>query len=192
MAENYLHPIEQYRPQNAQQEIPSAPAVTIKRSGLFSANSKKKIGPIEDGALKRDIMKSNELLKETILSSTTTTTPNTNKSLFSLKSKFEDGDILDEQKGFVMLPTLLDSTNKDAKDIEEVETNARRILGNLGITDEMLIAAVPSGPRSDIIGAYRILVHRLQRQAHIVKQAESIIIEEPMKPKNTRKVCVIL
>lgn len=200
LAENYLHPIEQFRMQNAVQEVPAP----TKRGGLFSANSKKKIGPIEaiDGATNkfskggsREILKSTEFLKETSLSTpqkannTTPATANNCSSAFSLKSKFEDADILDEQKGFVMLPT---NVAKSKVDLEEIEVEARRILGNLGITDEMLHDAVPSGPRSDIIGAYRIVVHRLQRQAMLVKQAESIVIEEPAKPKNTRKVCVIL
>lgn len=197
MAENYLHPIEQFRNQpNAiqeQQQPPSQPSQP-KRIGLFSANSKKKIGPIEDVTLKKEIMKSNEFLKETSLSTPPASQQQqksqliSSNSAFSLKSKFEDSDIIDEQKGFVMLP----SKDKISEEMEDIETNARRILNNLGITSEMLVEAIPSGPRSDIIGAYRIIVHRLQRQALLVKQAESIVIEEPPKPKNTRKVCVIL
>lgn len=185
LAENYLHPIEQFRPQQNLQEINH----TTKRSSLFSANSKKKIGPIEVDGADRSKMKNGkdvEFLKET--SFATPTPLKTNASGISLKSKFEDGDILDEQKGFVMLPTDINIS----KNVEEIESEARRILTTLGISDEMLLESVPSGPRSDIIGAYRIIVHRLQRQALLVKQAESIVIEEPTKAKNTRKVCVIL
>ncbi|XP_063700352.1 serine/threonine-protein kinase MARK1 [Culicoides brevitarsis] len=192
LAENYLHPIEQFRVHNPI-EIPT---VTTKR-GLFSGNLKKKIGPIDaqleskrnsttSNSNKSFDAKSTEFLKEPSTNGTATTT--TTQSAFSLKTKFEDSDFSDEQKGFVMLPTQ----SKDVTELDEIEQNARKILNNLGISDELLCQAIPSGPRSDIIGAYRIIVHRLQKQAYIVKQAESMVVEEPIKPKNHRKTCVIL
>lgn len=210
LAENYLHPIEQFRTHNPA-ELPTA---TNPKRGLFSGGLKKKIGPIETieandpnstpnnkhnntpFSINKKFLKSrsietksNEFLKETSNNkdnniSTSKTAP---ANMFSLKSKFEDNDFQDEQKGFVMLPT-----NGLTQDMDEIEKEARRILQALGITDVMLKDATISGPRSDIIGAYRIIVHRLQKQAMLVKQAESIVVEEPAKPKNTRKVCVIL
>lgn len=194
LAENFLHPIEQFRTHN-----PAELPVTNAKRSFFSATLKKKIGPIEhldtaDNALNQkkflnnrsNEAKSTEFLKEASKEGTPPTTKIAN-SVFSLKSKFEDHDIQDELKGFVMLPTSDDSGDKD-----DIEKEARRILDALGISDVMLREAIPNGPRSDIIGAYRIIVHRLQKQAMLVKQAESIVVEEPAKPKNTRKVCVIL
>lgn len=132
--------------------------------------------------------KSNEFLKETpIRENHVPTSKTAPANMFSLKGKFEDADFQDEQKGFVMLPTT-----SSTQEMDDIEKEARRILQALGITDAMLKEAVASGPRSDIIGAYRIIVHRLQKQAMLVKQAESIVVEEPAKPKNTRKACVIL
>lgn len=218
LAENFLHPIEQFRTHNPS----DIPAANPKRS-LFSATSKKKIGPIEmvdtatdnntssagtnhakkNGAfaLNKKFLKNRSIEAKSIefLKDTTTTTPPSKEGIpitkttptppnvFSLKSKFEDSDFQDEQKGFVMLPT-----NGTPQDMDDIEREARRILDALGISNTMLKDALPSGPRSDIIGAYRIIVHRLQKQAMLVKQAESIVIEEPAKPKNTRKACVIL
>lgn len=216
LAENYLHPIEQFRVHNPTE----IPAINPKRSGLFSANMKKKIGPIDNLESTKSLQssgkrnnscssnnkssfdaKSTEFLKDTSNGNnntpTTTNTPPNNQSqqqqqqktsAFSLKTKFEDSDFSDEQKGFVMLPTQ----TKDPSELDDIEINARKIINNLGISDELLCQAIPSGPRSDIIGAYRIVVHRLQKQAYFVKQAESMVVEEPIKPKNHRKTCVIL
>lgn len=220
LAENYLHPIEQFRVHNPP-EIPTV--INPKRGGLFSANLKKKIGPIDNLESTKSLQssgkrsnscgsnnkssfdaKSTEFLKDkdnttntannnTPTSTTTTNnTPNNNQksttSAFSLKTKFEDSDFSDEQKGFVMLPTQ----TKDLSELDDIEINARKILNNLGISDDLLCQAIPSGPRSDIIGAYRIIVHRLQKQAYLVKKAETMVVEEPIKPKNHRKTCVIL
>lgn len=213
LAENFLHPIEQFRVHNPTE----IPAINPKRGGIFSANMKKKIGPIDNLESTKTLQssgkrnnscsssnnkssfeaKSTEFLKDTgnnngNTPTTNTPTPNIQSqqsiSAFSLKTKFEDSDFSDEQKGFVMLPTQ----TKEPSELDDIEKNARKILNNLGITDELLCQAIPSGPRSDIIGAYRIIVHRLQKQAYIVKQAETMVIEEPIKPKNHRKTCVIL
>lgn len=191
LAENYLHPIEQFRIHNPVE----VPAINPKRGGIFSGNLKKKIGPSESIEKTKSIQnskngkndaKSNDFIKDT---PNNNTAKSTIVSAFSLKSKYEDSDFQDEQKGFVMLP----SQTQDFTEIDEIEINARKILNNLGISDDMLCQAIPSGPRSDVIGAYRIVVHRLQKQVFLAKQAEALAaVEVPLKPKNQRKTCVIL
>uniref|UniRef100_A0A336LTM6 CSON000143 protein n=2 Tax=Culicoides sonorensis TaxID=179676 RepID=A0A336LTM6_CULSO len=212
LCENYLHPIEQFRINDTAEILPINP----KRGRLFSGNMKKKIGPIEGLENKNSLQskgnknissfnnnkssfdsKSTECLKDpSILQKASSNDSTTNLAYnlsqkstpLSLKTKFEDTDLIEEQKGFVMLPTC----TKDLSQLDEIEVNARKILNNLGISDDLLCQSIPSGPRSDIIGAYRIIVHRLQKQAYIVKQAESTVVEEPIKPKYHKKTCVIL
>lgn len=63
-------------------------------------------------------------------------------------------------KDFEMVPTF------GPADVQHpVEQETLRTLHNWGITDEMLLQAVESGARNELIGIYRIVVHRLQVQA---------------------------
>lgn len=99
----------------------------------------------------------------------------------------------EDQGEFVMSPT---NTNI-LTDIHPVEMEARLTLEKLGITSEMLCQSIESGPRSDIIGAYRIVVHRIQKQQLLTKTNEQIAaaaadIEPIGKPKNSRRTCAIL
>lgn len=100
----------------------------------------------------------------------------------------DDSSFSDEMLGdFIMLPT----STHDLTHLHPMEIEARRILLNLGINSDMLIRSIPNGPRSDIIGAYRIVVNRLQRQMMLLRQAEIIAQEEINKPK-TNRTCAIL
>lgn len=99
----------------------------------------------------------------------------------------------EDQGDFVMSPTNTDVLT----DLHPVEIQARQTLEKLGITSEMLCQSIESGPRSDIIGAYRIVVHRIQKQQLLTKTNELMAaaaaeIEPIGKPKNIRRTCAIL
>ncbi|XP_035780782.1 sperm motility kinase-like isoform X2 [Anopheles albimanus] len=71
---------------------------------------------------------------------------------------------IDEEHGkFVMYPTTAVSSEGN-RHLHALEAETRRLMKVLGITSEMLNRAVANGPRSDIIGVYRIIMHRLQRE----------------------------
>uniref|UniRef100_A0A182JWA4 non-specific serine/threonine protein kinase n=1 Tax=Anopheles christyi TaxID=43041 RepID=A0A182JWA4_9DIPT len=71
---------------------------------------------------------------------------------------------IDEEHGrFVMYPTTAVSSEGN-RHLHPLETETRRLMKALGITGEMIGRAVTNGPRSDIVGVYRIIMHRLQRE----------------------------
>ncbi|EAA12158.3 AGAP007863-PA, partial [Anopheles gambiae str. PEST] len=71
---------------------------------------------------------------------------------------------IDEEHGrFVMYPTTAVSSEGN-RHLHPLETETRRLMKVLGITGDMIARAVTNGPRSDIIGVYRIVMHRLQRE----------------------------
>ncbi|KAM8717261.1 hypothetical protein ACLKA7_004030 [Drosophila subpalustris] len=89
----------------------------------------------------------------------------------------------------VMLPTNTD----DLSQLCALEFEARQILAELGVSSQMLITASPSGPRSDIIGAYRIVVNRLQKQSWLArKHVEMALHLEPKQEKRIERQCCIL
>lgn len=69
----------------------------------------------------------------------------------------------DEHGRFVMYPTVAVSSEGN-RHLHPLETETRRLMKALGINGEMIARAVVNGPRSDIIGVYRIIMHRLQRE----------------------------
>ncbi|XP_058178227.1 MAP/microtubule affinity-regulating kinase 3 [Anopheles ziemanni] len=69
----------------------------------------------------------------------------------------------DEHGRFVMYPTVAVSSEGN-RHLHSLETETRRLMKALGINGEMIARAVVNGPRSDIIGVYRIIMHRLQRE----------------------------
>uniref|UniRef100_A0A8D8F3Q0 non-specific serine/threonine protein kinase n=1 Tax=Culex pipiens TaxID=7175 RepID=A0A8D8F3Q0_CULPI len=72
--------------------------------------------------------------------------------------------IIDEEHGkHVMYPTATLNI------MHPLEHETRKILESLGITSEMIDKSVINGPRSDIIGIYRIMIHRLQREQTVFK-----------------------
>uniref|UniRef100_A0AAG5CX05 non-specific serine/threonine protein kinase n=1 Tax=Anopheles atroparvus TaxID=41427 RepID=A0AAG5CX05_ANOAO len=72
--------------------------------------------------------------------------------------------IIDDEHGrFVMYPTVAVSSEGN-RHLHPLETETRRLMKAIGINGEMIARAVLNGPRSDIIGVYRIIMHRLQRE----------------------------
>lgn len=117
----------------------------------------------------------------------------TNEINNSHKSNLNDEfyQCLDEAQGdFLMAPT----PTADLTNLDPIEMEARVILLKLGITSEMLCQAVDCGPRSDIIGAYRIVMHRLQKQQMYAQYHDTTPGEEQVStiPKNNHRICAIL
>lgn len=82
----------------------------------------------------------------------------TTQEVLVIKGGFVVGEELKTSKDFEMVPTI------DAPQSGSVEAEALRLLNNWGITATMLVQAMPSGARSELMGIYRIVVHRLQMQ----------------------------
>lgn len=51
--------------------------------------------------------------------------------------------------------------------ISPLESETRRLMEKLGISSDMLQKTMDKGPRSDILGIYRIIIHRLQKEQTI-------------------------
>lgn len=175
MTDNFLHPID------LTSDIfePDQSTANTKRS-FFAGTLKKKIGPMEVDRNKKSIQ--NGDLARPLDYGAHRESP---QSPISLKN-------YDEEKGsFIMTPTDTDDVSK----LNSLEVEARQILEQLGITTEMLRVAIKNGPRSDVTGAYRIIINRLQKQAWFARrQAELAALEQlQAKPvKRERGSCIIL
>lgn len=161
----------------------SQPVAKSHRRSIFSGGSlKKKIGPMEVGGEKGNMFdRKNSLEIKTIDGELMNGTNSTHRKQ-SADNSFEE-----EQGHFIMAPTFTD----DLTHLHHLEGEARLILHKLGLTSEILCRAIDSGPRSEVIGIYRIIIHRLQKQMWQTKQAEIIANEEVTRPKNNR-TCAIL
>lgn len=167
------------------------------RRSIFGSSLKKRIGPIEEKN-KSNLFKSNGIddkistithseqmhaLRQTI---------ETSSKHNSLTSGNVDDVIDDEEQGdFIMAPSLSDSVDG----MHPLEIEARSILQKVGITHEMLCHAIESGPRSDIIGAYRIVINRLQRRKIMTRQQQQdqpILDQLPLIQHKSDKMCAIL
>lgn len=196
LEENFLHPIN-ILPSLSIDETTNVTDGQIKsrRRSIFGHSLKKKIGPMEEKNKsnifnnrtngiedKISITHSDQIqaLRRTVESS----------SKHNSISYVDDMNDDEDQGDFVMAPT-----NTDCLDgLHAFEIEARSILQKVGITSEMLCHAIDSGPRSDVIGAYRIVIYRLQRRKFISKQQEPPTPTEPMpmiRQKND-KMCAIL
>lgn len=83
---------------------------------------------------------------------------------------------------FMMIPTR---TNCDAnllRALHPMEQETRKIMRTLGIGDEQLERCVDHGPRSEIIGIYRIIIMRLKTQK------EQAAITSHHSPSNSDKL----
>lgn len=90
---------------------------------------------------------------------------------------------------FIMFPTDTDDGGK----MPPLELEARQILEELGINTEMLLQASQNAPRSDIVGAYRIVISRLQKQSWLArKHVEMALQEMPKAEKKIERSCCIL
>lgn len=135
-----------------------------------------------------DDTKTVQIVDETHLASAKGRPSVTKSHLSGLNGDIDHG--LEETPGeYLMAPT---ATN-DLDNLNPLEVEARAILSKLGINDDMLYQAINSGPRSDIMGAYRIVIHRLQKQRIHALQAElTPADEQPSIPKNNHRICAIL
>lgn len=189
---NFLHPIVVPPPD----EIIIVPETLVKprRKSLFGNSLKKKIGPMEDKT-KEKIFNRNGIDGRAVNTDQIQTLRKTvecSSKKNSITNALAEEE--EEEGDFIMSPTDTDVLT----DLHPLEMEARQILDKLGITNEMLCRSIESGPRSDIIGAYRIVVHRLQKQQLMAKTNELIAaaaadIEPISKPKNiSSRNCAIL
>lgn len=197
LEENFLHPIIVPSPD----EILIVPETQTKprRKSLFGTSLKKKIGPMEVKTKETKVLSRNSIDGK-ILSTDQIQTLRKMVECSSKKNSLTGPSAeeieIEEQGDFVMSPTKTD----DLTEVSPVECEARQILEKLGITSETLCQAIESGPRSDIIGCYRIIVHRLQKQKMLAKTTElnaaaaaaAADIEPMGKPKNNTRTCAIL
>lgn len=198
LEENFLHPIN------------VLPAITIdesnsvaenhtkpRRRSIFGTTLKKKIGPMEEKN-KSNVFntRTNGIEDKMMITSTepiqalrkTVESSSKQNSIPTTDDTYEDDE---EQGEFIMAPTNTD----DQTNLHPLEIEARQILDKLGIDSDMLCRAIESGPRSDAIGAYRIVIHRLQRRKFIAKQNELLASNEPEpmnRPKTHNRLCAIL
>lgn len=211
LEENFLHPISALASMSISPDSESVNGGVgdvkphqPRRRLIFGGSIKKRIGPIEEknksnlfhkrtnGIDERiSIADSNQMhaLRQTI------ETSSKHNSITSAMSNTDDTIDDEEQGDFIMAPTNTDSTDS----LHPLECEARSILHKIGISTEMLCNAIDSGPRSDIIGAYRIVINRLQRrkimmtkqqqqQQHDQTNAELM----PMIQQKSDKMCAIL
>ncbi|XP_055684675.1 serine/threonine-protein kinase NIM1 [Lutzomyia longipalpis] len=188
LEDNFLFPLDVITRDEAESE--HANSVQHRRS-FFGANSKKKIGPMEterreSGKMfKRgsciEIMSNNEVLND--------------KKHILMESKsavdIQHTPSHEEEEGeYIMKPSF----TYDLTHLHPLEIETRRILEKLGISSEMLCHSISSGPRSDVIGAYRIVINRLQKQILLAKLKETLAKEEAnaTKSKGNTTSCVIL
>lgn len=181
-AENFLNPIDM--PNIEDLTISQPVVIKSQRRSIFSGTLKKKIGPMEDGGEKGNMFnRKNSLEIKTIESELL----NGMNSLHRKHSTDHNNPFDEEQGNFIMAPTFTD----DLTHLHHLEVEARLLLNKLGLTSEILCRAIDNGPRSEVIGIYRIVIHRLQKQLWQTKQAEIIANEEIARPKSNR-TCAIL
>lgn len=190
LEENFLHPIVVPPPE----EINIVPETLVKprRKSIFGNSLKKKIGPMEDKT-KEKVFHRNSIDGRAVNAADQIQTLRKTVECSSKKNSIAPIEDDEEQGDFIMSPTNTD----DLTELHPLEMEARQILEKLGITSEMLCRSIESGPRSDIIGAYRIVVHRLQKQQQTTKTNELIAAaaaeNEPIsKPKSCSRTCAIL
>ncbi|XP_053673161.1 MAP/microtubule affinity-regulating kinase 3 [Anopheles nili] len=117
----------------------------------FGRTLKKRIGPME-------------LVSAENLSASDK--PNSNR-VVDLREKLYRA-IDDEHGKFVMYPTT-NVSSEGNRHLHPLESETRRLMKALGVTGDMIARAVTNGPRSDIIGMYRIIMQRLQREQTITR-----------------------
>lgn len=199
LEENFLHPIN-ILPVLSADEITNANDTQTKtrRKSLFGHSLKKKIGPMEEKN-KNNLFNSHTNGIEDKISITHSDqiqalrkTVESSSKHNSIISQADDANDDEELGDFVMAPTSTDCLDG----LHPLEIETRSILQKVGITTEMLCQAIDSGPRSEIIGAYRIVIHRLQRRTFLSKQQQELPTPtEPMpmiRQKSDKTLCAIL
>lgn len=200
--ENFLHPIEVSL---AKPDEPTKAMETYKKTrsrSIFSNSLKKRIEPFDDTNRNRSQSNSNECRSDEpnkVLNSVangdeqidalrrTVETSSKQNSISCVDDGNENAN--EEQGDFFMAPTNTD----DITLLHTFEIESRSILDKLGISSDMLIRSINSGPRSEVIGAYRIVVHRLQQKK--ILAAQRVVVEADVQPQRTQKTkqkCTIL
>lgn len=208
LEENFLHPINILPSMSTDESANVTDGHTkTRRRSIFGHSLKKKIGPMEEKNKsnlfnnrtngiedKISISHSDQIqaLRRTVESSSKHNSITCGSSGGISGIGCDDINDDEEQGDFVMAPTKTDSLDG----LHPLEIEARLILQKIGITSEMLCHSIDSGPRSDVIGAYRIVIYRLQRRKFLSKQQEQLptppIETIPMTGQKSDKMCAIL
>uniref|UniRef100_A0A1B0FJ84 Protein kinase domain-containing protein n=1 Tax=Glossina morsitans morsitans TaxID=37546 RepID=A0A1B0FJ84_GLOMM len=173
--DNFLQPIE------LSKELPSDPNKDTSRNetpkrNFLCGTLKKKVGPMETEKEKQ------------ICNGSLNGKNQWNAVIAADCPLFKNYDT--ETGNFIMLPT---DGNDDQSILSPLEKEARQILQDLGITSEMLKSASTNAPRNDIIGAYRIVINRLQKQSWLArKHVEMALQEMPKADRKIERTCCIL
>jgi serine/threonine-protein kinase NIM1 len=96
---------------------------------------------------------------------------------------------------FMMLPTRTHCDANLLAALDPLEVETRKIMKSLGIGDILLEKNIEQGPRSEVIGIYRIIIMRLKTQkenASIISHLSPVITDKlnnnhHQKPQKTKK-----
>ncbi|KAL0277811.1 UNVERIFIED_CONTAM: hypothetical protein PYX00_004965 [Menopon gallinae] len=92
-------------------------------------------------------------------------------------------------QSFTLAPTILkyspDGTELQLPDIEQT---ARQRLSELGISSQLLASQSCQGSRSHVIGCYRIIVHRIQKQLGVFLDRDGHLTSEHQWPRQQEKI----
>lgn len=106
---------------------------------------------------------------------------------------------------FMMIPTRTHNDQNLRSALDPLEVETRKIMRSLGIGDDVLEKQIEHGPRSEVIGIYRIIIMRLKtqrEQAAIVSHQSPVISDrlnnnhqpnsQKTKKKHNATKCAIL
>lgn len=96
----------------------------------------------------------------------------------------------DDYDRFMMLPSKTDKDDNLLRALHPMEQEARKILRTLGIEDEALEKGIEHGPRSEIIGIYRIIIMRLktQKEQALISQQSPVSSNDKLKNDHNHKL----
>ena len=104
-----------------------------------------------------------------------------NNDIIQVRSSQDDPSedlIPDAEKDFekfMMLPTRTNSDANLLRALNPMEVEVRKIMKSLGISDEVLEKNIEQGPRSEIIGIYRIIIMRLKTQKELSSISQQLM-----------------
>lgn len=162
------------------------------RRSIFGPNLKKKIGPMEltlhtsRPGMEADSQNNNNHIANNNNNNNNSTLDNcyldssmddgTKKKLSLLESSSLEQSLFGQD--FEMMPTSFLSSAKRVEGTAAIphplELEALKTLNNWGITEEMLKQAASAGARNELIGIYRIIVHRLQMQRERERRSATV------------------
>lgn len=96
----------------------------------------------------------------------------------------------DDYDKFMMLPSKTNKDDNQLRALHPMELEARKILRTLGIEDEALEKAIEHGPRSEVIGIYRIVIMRLktQKEQALISQQSPVSSNDKLKNDHNHKL----